>query len=165
MSSLPLAKQVLGLIVCVGGSYAAAAVGAAASANAGSFYAQLVQPKWAPPAWLFGPVWGVLYTLMGVAAWLVWRRAGFAGARCPLTLFLVQLVLNALWSWFFFALRNGVLSLVDIGLLWIAILAMMLLFWRIEPLAGALLLPYVLWVTFAALLNAVLLRLNPTLLR
>jgi translocator protein len=78
--------------------FIAAAIGAFASAQAGVFYGQLNQPSWAPPAWLFGPVWSALYLLMGIAAFLVWRTAGFAQAKTALSLFFIQLALNALWS-------------------------------------------------------------------
>ena len=88
-------------------AFAAAAVGAVASADAGVFYESLARPPWAPPASLFAPVWTVLYLLMGIAAWLVWRARGFAAARTALTLFLLQLACNALWTWLFFAWRQG----------------------------------------------------------
>src|SRR5262245_55373756 len=84
-------------------SFAAAALGAVASVEAAAFYEQLARPSWAPPPWLFGPVWTILYVLMGVAAWLVWRAHGFEEGKVALTLFVVQLGANALWSWLFFA--------------------------------------------------------------
>lgn len=142
----------------------AAAAGVLASAQSASFYGQLVRPDWAPPAPLFGPVWTVLYALMGIAAWLAWRERGFGGARNALSLFLVQLVLNALWSWLFFAWRLGAWAFADIVVLWLLILATLIAFWRIKPLAGVLLVPYLAWVGFAAVLNHAVWRLNPTLL-
>jgi translocator protein len=154
-------RQLVGLVGWMTVSYGAAAIGAAASVAAGSFYASLVRPGFAPPASLFGPVWSLLYTLMGIAAWLVWRRRGFRGARAGLTLFLVQLAANALWSWLFFGWRQGRLAFVDILLLWILILATTVAFWRASRLAGALLIPYLLWVTFAAFLNYSVWQLNP----
>lgn len=157
-------KQLVGLVAWVIGSFIAAAIGAAATVAAGPFYAQLVRPEWAPPASLFGPVWTVLYALMGVAAWLVWRVGGFHAARPALTLFLVQLALNALWSWLFFAWQRGALAFVEILLLWALILATLIAFWRIRPQAGALLIPYLLWVSFAAALNYSLWQLNPVIL-
>jgi len=145
-------------------SFAVSAVGAAASIQAQSFYGELAQPSWAPPAWLFGPVWTALFTAMGVASWLVWREGGFGEQRRALSLFLAQLALNALWSWLFFAWRLGGVAFGDIVVLWILILLTTLAFWRVRPLAGALLVPYLLWVSFAAALNFALWRLNPEVL-
>ncbi|MGH8073877.1 MAG: TspO/MBR family protein [Lysobacter sp.] len=146
-------------------TFIAAAIGSVASMQAGSFYQQLVRPEWAPPADVFGPVWTVLYALMAIAAWLVWRTAGsFADARTALTLYVVQLALNALWSWLFFGWHMGAAALVDLALLWLLIGATVLSFWRIRPLAGALLLPYWAWVTFAGFLNYATWQLNPQLL-
>ncbi len=142
----------------------AAAVGGWASADAGGFYARLDHPSWAPPAWLFGPVWSVLYLLMGVAAWLVWRPGGWRGARVPLALFVVQLALNALWTWLFFAWRLGGWSVLEIVALWLLIIATVVAFWRQRPLAGMLLLPYLAWVSFASVLAYTLWQRNPTLL-
>jgi Tryptophan-rich sensory protein (mitochondrial benzodiazepine receptor homolog) len=148
------------LVVC----FVAAAIGGAASVQAGPFYTQLVRPEWAPPASLFGPVWTVLYALMAIAAWLVWRVNGFRAARRALTLFLVQLALNALWSWLFFGWHRGGLAFADIVVLWALIVATVIAFWRIRPWAGALLLPYLLWVSFASALNYSVWQLNPQLL-
>jgi benzodiazapine receptor len=131
-----------------------------ASIDAASFYAELQRPAWAPPAWLFGPVWTVLYGLMAVAAWLVWREGGFAARRTELAVYLAQLVLNALWSVLFFHERLGALAFVDIVALWVLIVVMLIAFWRVRPLAGALLLPYLVWVSFAAVLNHAVWRLN-----
>ena len=157
-------KQLAGLVAWLVGCFIAAGIGGAASINAGPFYAQLVRPEWAPPSSVFGPVWTVLYTMMGIAAWLVWRVAGFRAARNALTLFLVQLALNALWSWLFFAWRRGAWAFADIVVLWALILATVIAFWRIRPLAGALLVPYLLWVSFAAALNWSVWQGNPQIL-
>jgi tryptophan-rich sensory protein len=157
-------KALLGFAGWMAITFAAAAVGAAASVEAGPFYSQLVRPQWAPPAGVFGPVWTALYALMGVAAWLVWRVAGFAHARLALTLFLVQLALNALWSWLFFGWQRGALAFADILLLWVLIAATMVSFWRIKPIAAALLAPYLLWVSFAGVLNYWVWKLNPQVL-
>ena len=162
--SMSKQKQLLGLIGWLFLSFAASAVGAAASIQAQSFYGQLVQPAWAPPPWVFGPVWTVLFALMAIAAWLVWRNGGLRSHRLALSLFLVQLVLNALWSWLFFTWHNGALAFADIILLWALILATLLSFWRVRPLAGVLLVPYLLWVSFAAVLNYALWQLNPQIL-
>ncbi len=156
--------QVLGLVGWFVLTFAAAAVGAAASVQAQSFYGQLVQPSWAPPSSVFGPVWTVLYALMAIAAWLVWRSGGFRMHRTALTLFLVQLVLNALWSWLFFAWHRGFWAFLDIVVLWALIAATAIAFWRVRTLAAALLIPYLLWVSFAAALNFSVWRLNPQLL-
>lgn len=145
-------------------SFAAAAAGAVASADAGTFYAQLERPGWAPPAWLFAPVWTVLYFLQGVAAWLVWRDRGWRGARGALSLFLAQLAFNALWTWIFFAWKQGALAFAEILLLWALIAATLAAFWRVRALAGLLLLPYLAWVSFAVLLTYAVWRLNPALL-
>jgi tryptophan-rich sensory protein len=126
----------------------------------GAWYDSLVKPAWTPPGVVFGPVWTVLYILMGAAAWLVWRRAGFSGATFPLSLFIAQLVLNTLWSYLFFGLKNPGLAFVEIVVLWAAILTVLAGFWRVRPLAGVLLVPYLAWVTFAAGLNLQIWRLN-----
>jgi benzodiazapine receptor len=143
--------------------FATAAVGAFASRGAEDFYQRLQLPTWAPPASVFGPVWTVLYVLMALAAWLVWRT-GTDGRTRALSLFVVQLALNALWSWLFFSFHLGGLALADIVLLWVLIVATVVAFWNIRPLSGLLLLPYLLWVSFATVLNLVLWRLNPQLL-
>jgi benzodiazapine receptor len=126
----------------------------------GDWYVQLSKPAWTPPSAVFGPVWTVLYLSMAVSAWLVWRRSGFGAASVPLTLFLVQLVLNSAWSALFFGLRMPGLAFAEILLLWCFILATALAFWRIAPAAGALLVPYLAWVTFAAALNFGIWRMN-----
>lgn len=157
-------KQLFGLIVWLALAFAAAAVGAFASVNASSFYFQLNQPEWAPPAFVFGPVWTVLYAMMGISAWLVWRSGGFKEHGVALTLFLVQLVVNGTWSWLFFGFRLGALAFVDILLLWFLIAGVLYLFWRASLVAGVLLIPYLFWVTFAAYLNFTIWQLNPEVL-
>jgi len=164
MQSHSKQKQILGLVGWLALSFAASAVGAVASIQAKSFYGQLVQPDWAPPPFVFGPVWTMLYALMGIAAWLVWRCGGFRNNQQALTLFLVQLALNALWSWLFFAWHRGAFAFTDIVVLWLFIAATLVSFWRVRPLAGALLIPYLLWVSFAALLNYSVWQLNPQVL-
>ncbi len=164
MQSHSKQKQILGLVGWLTMCFAASSVGAIASIQAKSFYGQLVQPDWAPPPSVFGPVWTVLYALMGIAAWLVWRSGGFRTNRQALTLFLVQLALNALWSWLFFAWHRGGLAFTDIVVLWLFIAATIVFFWRVRPLAGVLLIPYLLWVSFAAVLNYSVWQLNPQVL-
>jgi translocator protein len=126
----------------------------------GEWYAALVKPALTPPAWVFGPVWTLLYLMMAIAAWLVWRSQGLNGALGPLGLFLAQLALNALWSYLFFGLKRPGLAFLDIVALWLAILATLIAFWRAYPTAGLLLLPYLLWVGFATYLNFQFWRLN-----
>jgi tryptophan-rich sensory protein len=156
--------RIAGLVGWLIVTFAAAAVGAVASVGAQAFYGQLTQPSWAPPSSVFGPVWTVLYAMIGVAAWLVWSSGGFTANRRALTLFLVQLACNALWSWLFFAWHRGAWALADILLLWVLIVATLISFWRTRMLAGALLVPYLLWVSFAAALNYSIWQLNPQLL-
>lgn len=126
----------------------------------GQWYAALNKPAWNPPGWIFGPVWTALYAMMAVAAWLVWQRGGFAAQRRPLGLFLAQLALNALWTPLFFGLHQPGLAFAEIILLWLAILATMLAFRPVSRAATWLLVPYLAWVSFAAVLNATLWRLN-----
>ena len=164
MSTFTVPRQIGGLIAWLAASFVVSAIGAAASINAGPFYAELVRPDWAPPGWLFGPVWITLYALMAIAAWLVWRQAGFRAARAALTLFLVQLVFNAAWSWLFFAWRLGGLAFADILILLVLIALTLAAFWRKSRIAGALMLPYLLWVGFAAVLNYAVWQLNPQVL-
>jgi tryptophan-rich sensory protein len=156
--------QILGLVVSLVVTFSAAAVGALASARAGVFYEELIRPEWAPPAWLFAPVWTVLYALMAVAAWLVWRERKAHATRGALSLFAAQLVANALWTWLFFAWRQGALAFVEILGLLVLIVATMIAFWRVRPLAGVLLAPYLAWVSFASALTLAVWRLNPSLL-
>ncbi len=154
-------RDILGLVGWLIVAFAASAIGAVASIEAKSFYGELVQPAWAPPPWLFGPVWTVLYALMAIAAWLVWRTGSLRANRIPLALFVVQLAVNASWSWLFFAWKLGALAFVEVVVLWVLIVATLLAFWRVRPLAGVLLVPYLLWVSFAAALNYALWQLNP----
>jgi translocator protein len=151
-----------GLLLSLGVTALAAGLGAAASVNAAGFYGGLDKPVWAPPAGVFGPVWTVLYACMAVAAWLVWRSAGPAVG--PLALYAIQLVLNALWTWVFFRWRTGGWALAEITVLWIVVLATLVSFWRVRPLAGMLLVPYLAWVSFAMALTAAVWRRNPGVL-
>jgi len=155
---------ILGLIGWLLVSFAAAAIGAVASISAKTFYGALLRPDWAPPAMLFGPVWTVLYTVMAIAAWWVWRVGGFRINRTALTLFLVQLAFNALWSWLFFVWHLGALALADILILCVLVVATLISFWRVRALAGAMLVPYLAWISFAAALNYSVWQLNPRLL-
>jgi tryptophan-rich sensory protein len=142
----------------------AAVIGSVASMQAPEFYRALEAPSWAPPASVFGPVWSILYVMMALAAWLVWRAYGWSGARAALTLFLMQLAANALWSWLFFAWRRGSWAFFELVVLWVLIVATIVAFWRLRRVAAALLLPYLAWVTYAGALNYVLWRANPGVL-
>lgn len=164
MTRLSPRQQLLGLAGWLLLTFAVAATGALASASAGSFYRQLIRPDWAPPGWLFGPVWTTLYFLMAIAAWLVWRVHGWRNAGVALTLFIVQLAVNALWTWLFFVWRQGGLAFAEILLLWCLIVATAVAFMRLNALAAILLLPYLAWVSFASALTFAIWRLNPNIL-
>lgn len=157
-------SPILGLCGWLALCFVAAAIGGLASANAGDFYSQLVRPNWAPPAWLFAPVWTLLYALMAVAAWLVWKDKGWRQASTALALFVVQLAANALWTWIFFVWHLGAAAFAEILLLWLLIAATAVVFWRIHKLAGALLLPYLLWVSLASGLSYATWQGNPQIL-
>ena len=134
----------------------AGAIGAAATVRAADFYRTLDRPPWAPPSWLFGPVWTLLYILMGIAAWLVWRHAEPGTAtdrRNGLRLFVGQLIANALWSWIFFAWRMGALAFAEILLLAVLIVLTIRAFAKVDRRAGLLLVPYLAWVLFASCLT------------
>ena len=148
---------ILLVAICLG---VAAVGGWVTAGSVADWYPSLRKPSWNPPAWVFGPVWTALYLSMAIAAWLVWRRAGWPGGARALGLFAVQLALNAAWSPLFFGLRSPAAGLVDIAALWFAIAATVFAFFRIAPVAGALLVPYWLWVTFATVLNAAIWGLN-----
>ena len=154
-------NPILMLALFIAVTFVAAGLGAFfASTSVSNWYPMLRKPSWNPPAWIFGPVWTVLYLMMAIAAWLVWRKRGFDSAAGALGLFALQLALNALWSPLFFGLRNPLAGLVDIVPLWAAILATLVCFWKISPLAGTLLAPYWLWVSFATALNFMIWRMN-----
>lgn len=142
----------------------AAGLSSIASVSAPEFYAQLSKPQWAPAADIFAPVWSALYLMMALAAWLVVNQLGWQSSRFELTAYFVQLALNALWSWLFFYWRAGTAALLDIVVLWLAILYTVVLFRRVRIGAALLLIPYLLWVSFAAVLTWSVVRLNPNLL-
>jgi len=139
-------------------TFVASAAGALFSP--GDWYAGLKKPAFNPPGWVFGPVWTILYLMMGTSAWLVWRRGGFKAARAPLIMYLVQLALNASWTPAFFGAQNPGLALVVIVALWLAIVATIATFIRHSRFAAAMLIPYLVWVSFATVLNYSLWRLN-----
>jgi benzodiazapine receptor len=136
----------------------AAAIGALF--RPGEWYEQLAKPSWRPPNWLFAPVWTLLYLTIAVSGWLVWREVGLAGGALALSIYLVQLLLNASWTPLFFGLHRPDLALLDIALLWLTISATMAVFYPLSASAAWLLLPYLLWVSFAAALNFSIWRLH-----
>ena len=152
------ARTWLGLAGWLGITFLAAAIGSLF--EPGVWYQELAKPSWTPPSAVFGPVWTVLYLLMAIAAWRVWRRAGFAGAGAALSVYLIQLALNAAWSWFFFGMNRIGGALVVIALLWASIAATIRLFARHSRAAGWMLVPYLAWVSYAAALNLQIYRLN-----
>ncbi len=155
-------RHVYRFLLCLLGTFATAAVGGYGSAMAKGFYASLQRPAWAPPAWLFGPVWTCLYLMIAVAAFLAWS-SGRAGRR-ELGVFVAQLALNALWPWIYFVWGSGLWSFIEIVALWALIATNVALFWRCSRAAGMLLLPYLLWVSFATALTWATWRLNPGVL-
>lgn len=157
-SSRDLKSAWPGLVVWLVVCFTAPALGSWAGPDA--WYVQLQKPAWNPPPWVFGPVWTTLYVMMAVAAWTVWRRCGFAAQRLPLSLFLVQLVLNALWTPLFFGWHQPGIAFADIVLLWLALAATLAAFGKIHRGAALLLAPYLAWVSFAAFLNFTLWQLN-----
>lgn len=141
--------------------FAAASVGGFFTApGVRDWYPLLRKPWWTPPAWVFGPVWTALYLSIAAAGFVAWRRSGFAGAKGAMLLFALQLVLNACWSWIFFGLRQPGWAFAEIVVLWGSILAAAIALYRVSRPAGWLFVPYLLWVTFAAVLNFEIWRLN-----
>ncbi len=166
------AQSVLSLAVFMGITAVAPVIGGLATARSvnSPWFADLAKPSWNPPDWVFGPVWTVLYALMAVAAWLVWRRPRTVAATdrriarrqtlLPMTLYAVQLVLNVLWSVLFFGMRQVGWAFAEIVVLWVFILATTVSFGRVSRVAAGLMTPYAAWVTFAAVLNFAIWRLN-----
>ena len=142
-----------------GASFGAAATGVIF--RPGEWYRRLDKPRWRPPDWLFAPVWTLLYAIIALSGWLVWREQGFADSAVPLTAYAVQLVLNAGWTPIFFGLRRPGLAAIEIALLWVSIVATIFLFYPVSPSAAGLLVPYLVWVSFAAALNISIWRRNP----
>lgn len=142
----------------------AAVAGSLASVNAADFYVQLSKPFWAPPAWLFGPVWTVLFAMMAMAAWLVVRAKGVAAAKPELAWYGLQLGFNALWSWLFFYWHAGAAAFAEALILALLVAVTTKVFWRARTVAGALMLPYMAWVSFASILTFAIWQRNPALL-
>jgi tryptophan-rich sensory protein len=160
----PARPRAVELAACAGfvaACYAASALGSAfAIGRTGGWYETLRKPSFNPPGWVFAPVWTVLYACMGIAAWLVWRRLGWRRGAVPLSLFAVQLALNAAWMPLFAGLRSPGLALLDIAALWLMIVLTTARFFPVSRLAGWLMVPYLGWTSFAAVLNAALWRMN-----
>jgi benzodiazapine receptor len=158
MKLIEMVKLAISIIVCqlagfVGSVFTKPAIPA--------WYANLAKPSFTPPNCIFAPVWTTLFLLMGISAFLVWRRGlNHQPIRTALAIFIVQLILNALWSIFFFGLRSPILGFIVIAFLWIAIWLTILSFFKVSKIAGVLLVPYLLWVSFAAILNMAIWRLN-----
>jgi translocator protein len=154
--------DLLGLVLAVALCLAAGAIASVATADdVRTWYPTLAKPPFTPPSWLFAPVWTVLYVLMGVSLWLLWRTVAPGPARSRLLLlFALQLALNALWSIVFFAWRAPALALVEIVLLWLAIALLIRGLLPLHRQAALLLVPYLAWVSFATLLNAAIVVLN-----
>lgn len=158
---LKRSRDVLALVVFLALCFAVSAIGGAITATSvDAWYQTLRKPSFNPPDWVFAPVWTALYIAMAVAGWRVWRRPRAEPRQAALTLFGVQLALNLAWSFLFFGYQRIGLALIDIALLLLAIVATAVVFWRIDRPAGALFVPYALWVAYAAVLNAALWRLN-----
>jgi benzodiazapine receptor len=157
------ARDIIKLIVSIVACQCAGLIGSIFTTPAiPTWYATLQKPAFSPPNWLFAPAWITLYLLMAIAAFLIWRKGlGEEGVKSALVIFLIQLVLNALWSVVFFGLQSPLYGMVVIIALWVAILLTILRFFKLSAAAGALLLPYILWVSFAAILNISIWVLNP----
>ncbi|MBT6724427.1 MAG: tryptophan-rich sensory protein [Planctomycetaceae bacterium] len=154
-------KPATGLFISFLVCFSAAAIGSLTTTpQIPNWYADLAKPIWTPPNWLFGPVWTILFSLMAIAAWLVWRKHGMKNARSAFGWFGIQLVLNSLWSVLFFGWNNPGAAAAEILLLWLTILLTMVTFSKKSKAAGLLLVPYFLWVSFAMVLNISIWQMN-----
>lgn len=159
MGKITMIKLFLSVIVCLSAGFIGSLF---TRSSLGTWYAQLKKPSFSAPSWVFAPAWTILYILMGVAAYLIWKKGlDIKKVRIALCVFILQLVLNTAWSPVFFGMRSPLAGLVIIILLWFAIVATMILFFRISRPAAVLLIPYIAWVSFALTLNAAIVRLNP----
>ena len=159
-TSMSKPKQIAGLAVSLLIVFGIASLGSfLTNLSVNTWYPSLAKPSWTPSGATIGTVWTILYTLMGIAAWIIWL-GGAEGRVAPLAIYAVQLLLNVGWSALFFGLRSPGLALMEICVLWVAILATAIMFWRVSKPAGALMAPYLIWVSFAGILNAMIWRLN-----
>lgn len=156
-----MASLVIGLAVSIGICFLAGALGGVAtSSSVANWYTQINKPPWNPPGWIFGPVWTALYLMMGISSWLVWKNSSFQEVKFALVWFAFHLLLNVLWSIVFFGLRQPGWAFVEIIALWISIGVSITLFYRYSKPAAGLLVPYWLWVSFAAFLNYTIWSMN-----
>ena len=151
-------KDLLELAFWVIVTFSVAAI--ASQFEPGEWYMNIAKPSWTPPGWLFGPVWSILYFSMGVSVWLVWRKRHKTAVSWPLAFYLAQLAINGIWSWLFFGRQWIGLALIDLVALVIMVVITIAMFLRIRETAGFLLLPYLLWISFAAALNLQIYRMN-----
>lgn len=151
-------KYLISIIVCLGAGF----IGSFFTSPAiQGWYANIIKPSFNPPSWIFGPVWTVLFIMMGIAAAIIWSKGlDDKAVKIALIVFIVHLVLNVLWSVFFFGMQNPGLAFIDIIVLWLMIALVIYLFYMIDHRAGYILIPYILWVSFAAVLNFTIWRLN-----
>ena len=157
VKAIKVFKFIASLAVCFGAS----GIGAMADDSISNWYAGLQKPNITPPDWVFGPVWTILYLLMGISVFIVWNKGlDYPKVKQALGLFVIQLCLNAAWTPLFFGLHLILAALIEIVLLWLAILATFLVFKRISVRAGMLLLPYLIWVGYAVILNGSIWYLN-----
>jgi translocator protein len=158
MKGIEILKLAISIIICLAAGFIGSIF---TNRSIPTWYAALKKPSFNPPDWLFGPAWTILFILMGIALFLVWRKGlNLQPVKIALIIFIVQLILNILWSFLFFAQRAPLAGFIEIILLWIMILITILVFYPISKPAGLLLLPYILWVSFASILNFSLWRLN-----
>lgn len=156
---MPTKKSILQLIIAILICQSAGWIGALfTTPSIQTWYATINKPSFNPPNWLFAPVWTFLFLTMGIALWLIWLKP--KANHQALSLFIIQLCLNVLWSILFFGLHRPALALIEILLLWLAILFTIIKFYQIDRWAGLILIPYIAWVSFAAILNFALWRLN-----
>ena len=153
-------KPLVALAISVVAVVVASGVGGLASTSSAQDYQRLQQPAWAPPSWVFGPVWTLLYALMAIAAWLVWRSGPWSRTRPALTAYAVQLVLNAAWTPLFFGLGWRGIAFAELSVLWLVLIGTVVLFFRRSAVAGWLLVPYLAWTSFALCLNFAVWQLN-----
>jgi translocator protein len=153
-------RQTAGIVVSLLIVFGIATLGGAiTNLSVATWYPSLDKPSWTPSGATIGLIWTILYTLMGISAWIVWRRD--SGTEKPaLAIYAAQLLLNIGWSGLFFGLRSPGLALIEIGVLWVAILATLVAFWKVSKLAGVLMIPYLSWVTVAVVLNALIWKMN-----
>ena len=154
-------KLATGLFISFVVCFSAAAIGSLTTTpQIPNWYADIAKPNWTPPNWLFGPVWTVLFLLMATAAWIVWCKHGIKNARTAFFWFVIQLILNSLWSILFFGWNNPGAAALEIIFLWLTILMTIVAFWNKSKVAALLLVPYFLWVSFAITLNIAIWRMN-----